>query len=188
MSSELKRIHSELGTKELVMAVKETFPKFSRQLLTSCRHQEDYGVRLCAEAMQVLRNHVLHEKKQPENREKANRFYFRLNDSGAQKLEELRRHFGVTSQQLFERLILSASRRLREAKRMRTCRKCFWHIESGDYFIADDPCDPYVLCPDCMEKTITNAYGDDWMQSDLLTLSNDLNFVRYTTEEDTYGN
>ena len=53
--------------------------------------------------------------------------------------------------------------------------------------MADDPCDPYVLCPDCMEKTITNAYGDDWMQSDLLTLSNDLNFVRYTTEEDTYG-
>ena len=187
MSSELKRIHSELGTKETVMAVRETFPKFSRQLLTSCRHQETYGVQLCAEAMRILRDRAMLERKKPESREKANRFYFRLNDNGAQGLEELRRHFGVTSQQLSERLILSASRRLREAKRMRTCRKCYLHIDVGDYFMADDPCDPYVLCPECMERTITNAYGDDWMQSDLLTLANDLNFARYTTEEDTYG-
>lgn len=103
--SNLTEIRVKHGSKAVIDAVRADYPGFNKCLLSQCENPNKYGVRLLAEANELVKA-LDAPKNRVERRKKKNRYYFRLTDHGAKALTELCRLMDCASvQSLCELLI-----------------------------------------------------------------------------------
>lgn len=94
------------GAKACVDAVhRADYPKFNKCLLSQCEAPEKYGVQLVPEAAAAIKA-LDAPKNRADRRKKTNRYYFRLTDDQAKKLDRLLKKLGYsTVQSVCEALI-----------------------------------------------------------------------------------
>ena len=89
------------GAKACVDAVhRADYPKFNKVLLSQCEHPEKYGVRLEPDAAAAIKA-LDAPKNRSDRRKKTNRYYFRLTDDQAKKLDRLLKKLGYSTVQSF---------------------------------------------------------------------------------------
>lgn len=88
------------GTKACVNAVRADYPHFNRLLLAQCEAPERYGVQLVPEAAALIKA-LDAPKSRADRRRKSNRYYFRLTDDQAKKLDKLLKKLGYSTVQSF---------------------------------------------------------------------------------------
>ena len=95
------------GAKACVDAVhRADYLKFNKCLLSQCEAPEKYGVQLVPEAAAAIKA-MDAPKNRTDRRKKTNRYYFRLTDDQAKKLDRLLKKLGYSTVQSFcEALIL----------------------------------------------------------------------------------
>lgn len=88
------------GAKACVDAVRADYPHFNRVLLSQCEAPERYGVQLVPEAAALIKA-LDAPKSRADRRRKSNRYYFRLTDEQARKLDRLLKKLGYSTVQSF---------------------------------------------------------------------------------------
>jgi hypothetical protein len=89
------------GAKACVDAVhRADYPKFNKCLLSQCEAPEKYGVQLVPEAASAIKA-MDAPKNRSDKRRKVNRYYFRLTDEQAKKLDRLLKKLGYSTVQSF---------------------------------------------------------------------------------------
>lgn len=88
------------GAKACVDAVRADYPKFNKCLLSQCEAPEKYGVQLVPEAAAAIKA-MDAPKNRSDKRRKVNRYYFRLTDEQAKKLDRLLKKLGYSTVQSF---------------------------------------------------------------------------------------
>lgn len=88
------------GPKACVDAVRADYPHFNRVLLSQCEAPERYGVQLVPEAAALIKA-LDAPKSRADRRRKSNRYYFRLTDEQARKLDRLLKKLGYSTVQSF---------------------------------------------------------------------------------------
>lgn len=88
------------GAKACVDAVRADYPHFNRVLLSQCEAPERYGVQLVPEAAALIKA-LDAPKSRADRRRKSNRYYFRLTDDQAKKLDRLLKKLGYSTVQSF---------------------------------------------------------------------------------------
>lgn len=88
------------GAKACVDAVRADHPKFNKCLLSQCEAPEKYGVQLVPEAAAAIKA-LDAPKNRSDKRRKVNRYYFRLTDEQAKKLDRLLKKLGYSTVQSF---------------------------------------------------------------------------------------
>lgn len=89
------------GAKACVDAVhRADYPKFNKCLLSQCEAPEKYGVQLVPEAAAAIKA-MDAPKNRSDKRRKMNRYYFRLTDDQAKKLDRLLKKLGYSTVQSF---------------------------------------------------------------------------------------
>lgn len=88
------------GTKTCVDAIRADYPHFNRVLLSQCEAPERYGVQLVPEAAALIKA-LDAPKNRADRRKKTNRYYFRLTDDQAKKLDKLLKKLGYSTVQSF---------------------------------------------------------------------------------------
>ena len=89
------------GAKACVDAVhRADYPKFNKCLLSQCEAPEKYGVQLVPEAAAAIKA-LDAPKNRADRRKKTNRYYFRLTDDQAKKLDRLLKKLGYSTVQSF---------------------------------------------------------------------------------------
>lgn len=89
------------GAKACVDAVhRADYPKFNKCLLSQCEAPEKYGVQLVPEAAAAIKA-LDASKNRADRRKKTNRYYFRLTDDQAKKLDKLLKKLGYSTVQSF---------------------------------------------------------------------------------------
>lgn len=88
------------GAKACVDAVRADYPKFNRCLLSQCEAPDKYGVQLVPEAAAAIKA-LDAPKNRSDKRRKVNRYYFRLTDEQAKKLDRLLKKLGYSTVQSF---------------------------------------------------------------------------------------
>lgn len=89
------------GAKACVDAVhRADYPKFNKCLLSQCEAPEKYGVQLVPEAASAIKA-MDAPKNRSDKRRKVNRYYFRLTDDQAKKLDRLLKKLGYSTVQSF---------------------------------------------------------------------------------------
>ena len=101
MSSWLTDIRVRHGGMACVDAVRrEGMHKFNKVLLSQCERSEKYGVQLKPEAAAAIKA-LDAPKNRADRRKKTNRYYFRLTDDQAKKLDGLLKKLGYSTVQSF---------------------------------------------------------------------------------------
>lgn len=101
MSSWLTDSRVRHGGMACVDAVRrEGMHKFNKVLLSQCERSEKYGVQLKPEAAAAIKA-LDAPKNRVERRKKTNRYYFRLTDDQAKKLDRLLKKLGYSTVQSF---------------------------------------------------------------------------------------
>lgn len=98
--SSLKESRNRHGAKACVDAVRADYPHFNRVLLSQCEASERYGVQLVPEASALIKA-LDAPKSRADRRRKSNRYYFRLTDEQAKKLDRLLKKLGYSTVQSF---------------------------------------------------------------------------------------
>lgn len=88
------------GAKACVDAVRADYPHFNRVLLSQCEAPDRYGVQLVPEAAALIKA-LDAPKSRADRRRKSNRYYFRLTDEQARKLDRLLKKLGYSTVQSF---------------------------------------------------------------------------------------
>lgn len=88
------------GAKACVDAVRADYPKFNKCLLSQCEAPEKYSVQLVPEAAAAVKA-LDAPKNRSDKRRKVNRYYFRLTDEQAKKLDRLLKKLGYSTVQSF---------------------------------------------------------------------------------------
>ena len=88
------------GPKACVDAVRADYSHFNRVLLSQCEAPERYGVQLIPEAAALIKA-LDAPKSRVDRRKKTNRYYFRLTDEQARKLDRLLKKLGYSTVQSF---------------------------------------------------------------------------------------
>ena len=101
MSSWLTDSRVRHGGRACVDAVRrEGMHKFNKVLLSQCEYSEKYGVQLKPEAAAAIKA-LDAPKNRADRRKKTNRYYFRLTDDQAKKLDRLLKKLGYSTVQSF---------------------------------------------------------------------------------------
>lgn len=101
MSSWLTDSRVRHGGMACVDAVRrEGMHKFNKVLLSQCERSEKYGVQLKPEAAAAIKA-LDAPKNRADRRKKTNRYYFRLTDEQAKKLDRLLKKLGYSTVQSF---------------------------------------------------------------------------------------
>lgn len=100
------RVMSGITAKEIVEAVRTVYPKYDKALQSKCENGELYGIRLRPDAMRMLTDRYLPDRKRQENRKKPNRVHARLTDAAYEQLMRILQREGKTMQDFLETLIL----------------------------------------------------------------------------------
>ena len=98
--SSLKESRNRHGAKACVDAVRADYPHFNRVLLSQCEAPDRYGVQLIPEAAALIKA-LDAPKSRADRRKKSNRYYFRLTDDQAKKLDRLLKKLGYSTVQSF---------------------------------------------------------------------------------------
>lgn len=88
------------GLKTCVDAVRADYPRFNGILWSQCETPERYGVQLVPEAAALIKA-LDAPKSRADRRKKSNRYYFRLTDDQAKKLDKLLKKLGYSTVQSF---------------------------------------------------------------------------------------
>ena len=88
------------GAKACVEAVRADYPKFNKCLPSQCEAREKCGVQQVPEAAAAIKA-LDAPKNRADRRKKTNRYYFRLTDDQAKKLDRLLKKMGYYTVQSF---------------------------------------------------------------------------------------